>query len=244
MAHPVRSRSYKPAAALDRLARAEALAARGELAAAGRSAAAVARQHPALPEAWRLKGTLALLQDRAADAVQALRRAVALAPDDAASWVNLGIAQERAGADAEASLRRALELQPALPQAHYNLGVLLRKRGRLDEAVDHLGAAVATAPDYVNAQEELGRALLARGDHAQAIDPLRAALARPSAALALGLCLQETSALDEAIGVYRRLLRQDRSLYGAVVKNLSSAARGRVWLRPADLRRALFDDPG
>ena len=67
---------------------------------------------------------------------------------------------------------------------------------------------------------------------------------RPVAALALGSCLQQTGQLDAALAVYRAALTRDRSLYGAVLKNLTTAARGRLWLRPADLRRALLGDPG
>jgi tetratricopeptide (TPR) repeat protein len=111
-----------------------------------------------------------------------------------------------------------------------------------------LRAAVAAQPDYLKAQEELGLCLQACGDYARAIGPLRRALERPPgrplAALALGWCLQETGALEEALAVYRRALRADPALYAAVVRNLTSAARGRLWLRPADLRRALLDDPG
>jgi tetratricopeptide (TPR) repeat protein len=73
---------------------------------------------------------------------------------------------------------------------------------------------------------------------------LRAASERTAAALALGRSLQERGALDEALALYRQVLRRDPALYAAVVGNLTSAASGRLWLRPADLRRALFDDPG
>ena len=118
----------------------------------------------------------------------------------------------------------------------------------MDEAVGELREAVAAAPGYLKAQEELGHCLQARGDYAAAIDPLRRALeqpsGRPAAALALGWCLQETGALEDALAVYRRALRADPALYAAVVKNLTSASCGRLWLRPADLRRALLEDPG
>src|SRR5688500_17349825 len=61
MARPARSQRRPDPAALARLVRAEALAAQGQLDAAMREAAAFARHHPQQPEAWRLKGALALL---------------------------------------------------------------------------------------------------------------------------------------------------------------------------------------
>jgi tetratricopeptide (TPR) repeat protein len=178
--------------------------------------------------------------------VKALRRAVALAPGDAVAWTNLGIALERTGAaaEAESSRGRALELAPELAQARDNRGLLLKQQGRLDEAASQLRRAVAAEPGYAKAQEELGLTLHATGDHAAALGPLRAALERPVAALALGRSLQECGALDDALADYREVLRRNPALYAAVVGNLTSAASGRLWLRPADLRRALFDDPG
>jgi len=72
----------------------------------------------------------------------------------------------------------------------------------------------------------------------------RAGLARrpgdADAALGLGACLQELGEVDAALTVYRSLLGADRRLYAAVVKSLTSASHGRLWLSPAALRRALL----
>ncbi len=225
-----------------RLARARALAAGGRFDQAGREVDAVLAGDPDCAQGWQIKGVLALLAGRVPAAVEALQRAVALAPEDAAGWTNLGIAQHQAGeVDAAASsLERATTLQPGLAKAEHNLGVLCSQQGRLEAAERHFRRALAADPAYARAWLELGRIRLAQGAHEEAQACLRRAGPLPEAQLTLGLCLQESGAVDAALAVYRAALGRDPTLYGAVVKNLTSAAKGRLWLRPQDLRRALL----
>ncbi len=141
---------------------------------------------------------------------------------------------------AERHLRRALAADPAYAKAWLELGRVRLAQAAPDDAL----ACLARAEASPEALEEAGLIEQARGHYGAAMTHLCASLrsdpTRPEAQLALGLCLQETGALDDALGVYRAALRRDSHLYGAVVKNLTSAARGRLWLRPQDLRRALL----
>ncbi len=63
------------------------------------------------------------------------RQAVALAPDDAAAWCNLGECLSALGesAEAERCLRHAIALAPALDKARFNLGCLLLRHGKWRE---------------------------------------------------------------------------------------------------------------
>jgi Flp pilus assembly protein TadD len=70
------------------------------------------------------------------EALTWLRVAVALDPDLARGWINLGVALRRTGdaGGAEAAYRKALELDPEAVSAYENLASLLRLRGRPQEA--------------------------------------------------------------------------------------------------------------
>lgn len=49
-----------------------------------------------------------------------------------------------------------MTVDPSYPEAHYNLGTLLAKSGRMDEAMEHLNAAVRVNPDNAYYQSVLG----------------------------------------------------------------------------------------
>ncbi|WP_322003528.1 tetratricopeptide repeat-containing glycosyltransferase family protein [Paraburkholderia tropica] len=109
-------------------------------------------------------------------------RALAHAGGDAICWSNRALAAHALGDSAEAlrSLREALRLDPSLAEAHSHLALVLRDRGDqqdLAAAVEHGRAALALAPDYVDAHVNLGSALAALGHHDEAIASYRAALA-------------------------------------------------------------------
>ncbi|MGH6912751.1 MAG: tetratricopeptide repeat protein, partial [Geminicoccales bacterium] len=127
-------------------------------------------------------------------------------------------------------------------------------RGELGEAEESLRAALNEFELWGYGEQQaqiycdafLAAVLRERGDLEGAIAALREAVAVEAGYvrgwLELGLCLQDSGALDEAIEVYRVALGRDRSLYPAILRNLTSSSKGRLWLRPADLRRALLGD--
>ena len=60
------------------------------------------------------------------------------------------------------------------------------------------------------------------------------------ATLALGACMQELGRIDSALAHYRRLLEHEPCRYYEVVKKLTSASKGRFWVKSAELRRMLL----
>ncbi len=88
--------------------------------------------------ALNLLGGISLESGRLSDAEALVRRAIAIAPQDAASWNNLGIAlsRQQRSADAIDAFRRAEELDSDLRlDAFVNLAIELRLVGRDDEAL-------------------------------------------------------------------------------------------------------------
>jgi tetratricopeptide (TPR) repeat protein len=102
-------------------------------------------------------GNLHLHRERPAQARPLLERAVALAPDRARAWSDLGLALVQLGEadDAMRALERALGLDDTLAVAWYNRGLLRFHLGDLDGAVDDLQRAEELAP----ADPSIGRLL-------------------------------------------------------------------------------------
>ncbi len=141
----------------------------GRLDEAAREIAAVSTRYPQHPEVLRLVAGIDSLRARHAEAIDAMRRAVAQRPNDALYQNTLGAVLAEAGDwdDAIAALQRCCELQPGLAIAWYNLGVLLTRCVRHDEAVVALRRAVEIAPDHVAARALLAD-MLRVSNHAQA----------------------------------------------------------------------------
>ncbi len=88
------------------------------------------------PVLHELLGIALCAQQRFADALPALRKAVKRQPDDAQFWENLALCQRQLDqhGPAESSLRRALALRPNSVEALNALGSVLRSLRKFDEA--------------------------------------------------------------------------------------------------------------
>ncbi|WP_169628114.1 tetratricopeptide repeat protein [Ferrimonas senticii] len=95
-------------------------------------------------------GLIALHQANDDDAVNALRHAIGLNPDNPYAQQLLALALSRRGqfAEAEQHYRKALAIWPYYPDAHLNLAILLELyRGKLRQAHQHYQAYLANSDD-------------------------------------------------------------------------------------------------
>ncbi|MCI0548941.1 MAG: tetratricopeptide repeat protein [Candidatus Rokubacteria bacterium] len=109
------------------------------------------------PERWR-------------EAVDAYERVLALEPEHAPAWNNLGLIQHRMGQYQRAGecYRAALAIDPSVPEAAFNLGALHEDQGELESAIAWYRRALAVAPDYADAHFNLAAVLgrTGRREHA------------------------------------------------------------------------------
>jgi tetratricopeptide (TPR) repeat protein len=91
------------------------------------------------------------------EAEASLRKVIALKPDYAEAYYNLGNTLHELGRldKAEASLRQAITLKPDFAEAYYNLGNTLKELGKLDEAEASYRQAITLKPDYAKAHRYL-----------------------------------------------------------------------------------------
>jgi len=115
--------------------------------------------------AWIAEGSGLLAVDRIDAAESAMRRAAALRPEHAASFVNLMAVQveRRAWPEAERLIRRALCVNPNEATAYYGLGVALKNLGRIDEALAAYDEGVRRRPEAPRERFNRALALLAAG---------------------------------------------------------------------------------
>jgi predicted O-linked N-acetylglucosamine transferase (SPINDLY family) len=111
------------------------------------------------------------------EAAAAYRRALALAPGNAALLHNLGVALAAGGRadEAAAAITEALALAPQSQASWLALGHLEFGRDRLEAAQAAFAAAARIAPRSVEAQYNLGYTLHERWHFADAVPPLAAA---------------------------------------------------------------------
>ena len=105
-----------------------------------------------------------------AEGEQAARRAVALAPNFAVGWNNLGIIlQEMLKLDeSRLCLERALTLEPDNARTLNNLGNTLKRLGHAAEAEKRWTAALKVNPDYAEAYSNLSNLLNDQGEYDEA----------------------------------------------------------------------------
>jgi tetratricopeptide (TPR) repeat protein len=113
-----------------------------------------------------------------AEGEQAARRAVALSPNFAAAWNNLGIIlQEMLKLDeSRLCLERVLALEPNNPEALNNLGNTLKRLGLAAEAEKRWTAALRLRPDYAEAYSNLSNLFNDQGEYDRAEAAARKAL--------------------------------------------------------------------
>ncbi len=184
-------------------------------------------------------------------AVDLIRQAIEVGPDDAAMHNNLGCALRQQGRldEAVTHYRRALELKPDYAEAHSNMGLALRACGELDEAVASFRRVLALRVDDPDAHSNLGIVLYASGCIDLALASFRRALeVRPDSPEAhnnLSIALRDRGQLDEALTSARCAIELKPD-YAEAHSNLGIAlrARGELDEAVASYRRALELNPG
>ncbi len=91
-------------------------------------------------------------------AIEAQNQLVAVRPDDAAVWNDLGnlLTLKPDYEKAEACYRRAIELDPEPASPHFNLGLLLERRGEHRAALKELRRVVDKEPGHAWAHYQIG----------------------------------------------------------------------------------------
>jgi Flp pilus assembly protein TadD len=151
----------------------------------------------------------------ASDAVEHLRRATELAPEQAAAWHHLGeaLAAEGRTGEADAAFRRAVELDPDDQVALMHLGHTSLATGRQDEGVELLARAADSIHSASTAVISLVDMYRTLGDNDQALAQARRLVEAAPDDLVAWLDVAELSLavgqLDEARSAFEHLRELD-----------------------------------
>lgn len=177
----------------------------------------VLQDQPLHGEALHLMGMLAGQTQRGELGVQLIRQAIAILPNRAAFFSNLGNCLTSLDRNEEAAqaYRDALVLKPDFVQAMVNLGNVLRGLESFDQARQLYEEALTFEADMPAALTGLGITLSQSGRPDQAKLVLKRSLSlqfqQPNAHLALGMCHLSLGDLTASIQCYEQCLIQDAS---------------------------------
>jgi tetratricopeptide (TPR) repeat protein len=172
---------------------------------------------PDLYQSWFLLGTLYLQTDQVEPGIEALQRAISIAPEEARPGVqfSLGSAyfQKKDYQAAVTELEAALKLKPDAAPALFDLGNAYLKLGKYPESIAAYEKAVKNDQTYWPAINNIGLVKYERGDVAGALEKWRAALkidekqAEPELAIATALYKQGKT--EEGINLAQTALTRD-----------------------------------
>jgi protein O-GlcNAc transferase len=191
--------------------------------------------------ALHLRALIALQNERVAEAIELLRRSIAVDPRQPAAHLNLANALLRAGKPqaALASCDTALAQRPDYAEALVNRGNALLDLGRASEALASYDRAVLPLPDLPPLHNNRGRALQQLNRHEAAVTAYRRALrSDPHLADALvGIIdsLRVLGRLDEALTCAHQAIERAPRDVDAL------HARARVFLAQQEPARAVED---
>ncbi len=151
------------------------------------------------------------MQNRLDDAIAAYSKAVALKPDFAEAYSNLGNALSASGLidEALAAYRHAIEKNYKLAAAHNGLGNMLRRIGRSDEAINSYLTAIRLKPDFALAHFNLAQAYRIAGQAEKGLSAYRDTLKiepnNGEVYANMAVVLAELQRFDDAMNAHGRL---------------------------------------
>jgi Flp pilus assembly protein TadD len=179
------------------------------------------RRDPANPV---FRATLARVQRQlgsSADAVALYRQAVALAPRDADTWYNLGVALSECcdRNEAFAALTESARLDPARTATHNALGILLIEGGDPQRAAEAFRRATDADPRDARGWNNTGNAMRALGRVREAEDAYRKATTLAATYAdplnGLGVLLVQQRRAREAVAYFDTAIRLQPDFYEA-----------------------------
>ncbi len=217
----------------------------GDLPGAARLYESVLARDPSDADAFCLLGLVHQAEGRHNEAIESIRRAVDLRPDQPAYHASLGMAMHAAGRPVEAAeaLAKGLDLNPGDAASHVNRGVIVRSLGDREAALNHFRRAVELDPRLAQAQTNLGELLLEMGLPDQALPHCQAAAAIDPGLIEVHLnlagVLMAMGRVIEATASYFQAYRLDETrARTAAGLGLASVRRGAIpeslpWFRRA-----------
>ena len=101
------------------------------------------------------------------EAIEAYKKALAIKPDYASAYNNMGLALNDQGKQEEAieAYNKAIAIKPDYAEAYSNIGIVLADQGKIEEAMEAYKKALSLKSDYARAAINLVKTPLGRIDN-------------------------------------------------------------------------------
>jgi predicted O-linked N-acetylglucosamine transferase (SPINDLY family) len=200
--------------------------------------------------AYRRRGNEFLSRGMLVEAGECYRRAIAINPNHAESFVNLGfvLTQQKLYAEAERCLKQAVQIDPTLEDAYFLLGGISRECGNLATAIENYNKALELKPDFEIAYCDLCQVLFQNGQIENAKDIIERGISiKPRVAtfhFYLGNLYRHEGKLEQAIICYQKALSIEPD-YLDVHYSIGNVLQDRGRLKEAEgfYRKALALNP-
>jgi len=146
------------------------------------------------------------------EAAECYRQAVAINPDYAEAYLNLGfvLREQKRYEEAERYLKQAVLINPAMEDAYYILGGISQERGNLDGAIENYNKTLELKPDFEIVYRDLCHVLFQSGQTENAKRVIEQGISlNPESAefyYYLGNLHVYEKGLEQAIACYRKVL--------------------------------------
>ena len=121
----------------------------GQFAVVAEQAEVLTKQYPTAILIWNILGAVRSQIGMLDEAVEAYKTTIALKPDFAEAYSNMGVALRNQGKLDEAieAYRKAISLRPNDADTYFNLGIVLRDQNKLEEAIDAYKKSIQSKKD-------------------------------------------------------------------------------------------------
>lgn len=114
---------------------------------------------------YRRNGNTFLSEGKLDDASASYLLAIAVNPQDADAYLNLGfvLSEQQRYKEAEYSLRKSLDINPKLADAFYILGLIAKAQNNMADAIENFAEAINIKPDFEVVYGDLCQILFKNG---------------------------------------------------------------------------------
>jgi predicted O-linked N-acetylglucosamine transferase (SPINDLY family) len=175
-------------------------------------ASTMAEHYPKHGFAWKVLGAVYQNQGAVDHALQALKNAAKLLPDDYEVQYNLGncFYDQQQLDSAVVCYKKAIQLNPSFAQAYYNLGSVYKGKGLFQLAETSYQEALKLEPNNVPMCLNLAQLYYEKKDYVKALDNYQAVAVSDAdnihAMAGLGVTYKALGLLDNAEECYRKLI--------------------------------------
>jgi tetratricopeptide (TPR) repeat protein len=144
----------------------------GQFAVVAEQAEVLTKQYPTAILIWNILGAVRSQIGMLDEAVEAYKTTIALKPDFAEAYNNMGVTLRNQGKFAESidAHKKSISCKPDYAEAYYNMGISLEKLYKLDEAVEAYKKSISLKPNNPKAYFNIGVVLNAQNNVKEAVE--------------------------------------------------------------------------